>query len=142
MRFRGQVRLSLLEIVLLAGLLAAPLLPPLAAAFAALAVSLAWLWMRSGRERTIAAPFLALAAASLLAAWLFDVQARSSQDEWVAKTRRDYARLWEDLRGEAAAAAAAVGGPAETPQARLKAFSRLEDVKVREGEGRRAVLLL
>ena len=142
MRAREPVGRALLEIVLVAGLLAAPLLPPLAATFAALLVSLAWLRLRGGRERTIAAPFLALAAASLLAAWLFDVQARSSQAEWVAKTRREYSQLWEDLRGEAAAAAAAVAGPAETPQARLKAFSRLEDVRLREGDGRRAVLLL
>ncbi|HEX6904459.1 MAG TPA: ATP-binding protein [Thermoanaerobaculia bacterium] len=142
MRDREPVRLALLETALIAGLLAAPLLPPLAAAFAALAVSAAWLWMRHGRERTLAAPFLAAAVASLLAGWLFDVQARVSQAEWVEKTRREYARLWEDLRREAAAGAEAVGGPAETSQARLRAFSRLDAVELREGEGRRSLLLL
>lgn len=142
MKAREPVRLALLEIVLIAGLLAAPLLPPLAAAFAVLLVSLAWLRLRAGRERTIAAPFLALAAASLLAAWLFDVQARVSQAEWVAKTRRDYSRLWEGLRREAAAGAEAVGGTAETPRARLRAFSRLDKVALQEGDGRRSLLLL
>ncbi|HEY9422554.1 MAG TPA: PAS domain-containing protein, partial [Thermoanaerobaculia bacterium] len=142
MRVREPVRLALLEIALVAGLLAAPLLPPLAAAFAALAVSLAWLQMRSGRERTIAAPFLVMAAASLLAAWLFDVQARSSQDEWVAKTRREYNRLWLDLRREATEAVEAVERPAETPLARLEAFRQLDEMELREGEGRRSLLLL
>lgn len=142
MKDREPVRLALIEIGLVAGLLAAPLLPPLAAAFATLLLALVWLWMRQDRERTIAAPFLVLAAASLLAAWLFDVQARTSQDQWVAKTRREYDRLWQSLRSESKEAAQAVARPAETPLARLEAFRRLDEMELREGEGRRSLLLL
>ena len=62
--------LALVETLLVAGLVAAPLLPDALAAGGFLLLSLLWLWLRPARERQLAGPILALALASLTAGWL------------------------------------------------------------------------
>jgi signal transduction histidine kinase len=138
-------RLALLEILLVAALVAAPLLATPWSALAVLLLSLAWLGVRGPRshqERLIAGPLLAVALVSLIAGWVLSRGERASRAEWVRETRQEYGRLWEGLQDEAAAAARGVGGPAETPQARLEAFRRLAELAGRPGKGRRALLLL
>jgi signal transduction histidine kinase len=134
--------LTLAETLLVAGLVASPLLPDALAAGSFLVLSLLWLWLRPARERRLAGPILALALASLTVGWLAGLLEQPSHDEWVRGTRREYSRLWDDLRLQAREAAAAVGGAAETEQARLNAFSRLSRLETEKGRGRRALLLL
>src|SRR6185295_437282 len=107
-----------------------------------LVLSLLWLGGRPSRERRIAGPLLAVAVAMLAAGWVLQLGERESRAEWLRETRQEYAHLWQDLRGEAAAAAAAVGRPSETPAARLAAFSRLAEIEIGKEKGRRALLLL
>lgn len=133
---------TLLEAALLPALLAAPLLPAPWSALALLALAAVWLAVREPRERTIAGLLLAAAVAALLGGWIQDLGKGESRAEWARATRSEYARLWQDLQSEAKAAAGAVGGPAETPQARITAFRRLARIEVEEGPGRRALLLL
>ena len=102
--------LALAETLLVAGLVAAPLLPDALAAGGFLLLSLLWLWLRPARERRLAGPILALALAALTAGWLAGLLEQPTHDEWVRATRREYSRLWDDLRLEAREAAAAVGG--------------------------------
>jgi signal transduction histidine kinase len=135
-------RQALLEILLVAALVASPLLPTPWSALAALGLSLAWLGLRGSRERLIAGPLLAVAIVSLASGWVLSRSDRASRAEWKRETRREYQRLWEDLRNEAATAVREVGGPAETPQARLEAFRRLALIETGVGKGRRALLLL
>jgi len=94
------------------------------------------------RERRVFGPILAAAVAALAVAWFLGRRAQESKPEWIAETRQAYARLWEDLQRRAGAAAAALGGPADTPAARLAAFSRLATIETGEGKGRQALLLL
>lgn len=138
---RQPARGALLEALLLAALLAAPLLPAPGSAVALLAFASLWLWLRPARERWIAGPMMASAALILAAGWAFG-GGRPSEEEWRRETREAYAGLWKDLQTEAAAAVAALGGPAETPAARLEAFSRLSEIEAGERKGRRALLLL
>jgi signal transduction histidine kinase len=133
---------TLLEILFVAGLLAAPLLPAPWSALALLGLAVVWLATRRSRERLLAAPLLAAAVVALAAGWVIDHTRGESGAEWVRETRRAYANLWEDLRGEAAKAAEAVGRPAETPAARLEAFRRLARIAEGTERGRRAFLLL
>src|SRR6185295_7933136 len=116
---REPAKRGLLEAVLLAGLVAVPLLPVLGAAAALLVLSLLWLAVRPARERRIAGPILALAVAVLVSAWAVGRRERESRAEWKRETRQAYAHLWEDLRKEAATAASALGRPEDTPAARL-----------------------
>jgi signal transduction histidine kinase len=134
--------LALLEVILVAALVAAPALPAPGSAAALLVLSILWLAMRRSRERRIAGPILAVAVGVLAAGWALGRIERGSQAEWVRETRQAYSELWKDIREEAVVAAAAVGGPAETPAAKLAAFSRLAEIEVGEGKGRRALLLL
>ncbi|HKI06729.1 MAG TPA: ATP-binding protein [Thermoanaerobaculia bacterium] len=134
--------LALLEVVLVAALVAAPALPAPWSAAALLVLSIAWLAMRRSRERRIAGPILAVAVGVLAAGWAYGRLDHHAQGEWVRETRQAYSGLWKDLRAEAVAAAKAVAGPAETPAATLAAFSRLAEIEVGEGMGRRALLLL
>jgi signal transduction histidine kinase/HAMP domain-containing protein len=130
------------EVLLVAGLVAAPLLPFAWAALTLLVLSILWLWMRPSRERRLAGPILALAVAALVAGWDFHRLDRPSRTEWNRETRQEYAGLWKQLRAEAREGAAAVGSLAEKEEARLDVFSRLEGVHVAEGTGRRSLLLL
>lgn len=139
---REPVRLAFLEALLVAGLVAAPALPsPWSAALLTL-VSLAWLGLRRSLERRIAGPILAVTVAFLVADWASGQAVRGSREEWIRETRSAYSAVLKDLREEAALAASAVGQPAETPAARLAAFSRLARIEVGKGVGRRALLLL
>ena len=139
---REPKRRALLEILLVAALLAAPLLPTPWSALVVLGLALAWLGMRGPRERLIAGPLLAAAVISLLTGWVLTRGDRASRTEWKRETRREYQRLWEDLRHEAATAVRSVGGPAETPQALLEAFRKLAAIEKGTGKGRRTLLLL
>ncbi|HEY7213118.1 MAG TPA: ATP-binding protein, partial [Thermoanaerobaculia bacterium] len=83
------------------------------------------------------------AFAVLVSAWALGRRERESRAEWKQETRQAYARLWQDLRAEAATAAAALGRPADTPAARLAAFGRLARIESGGAEkGRRALLLI
>ncbi|MFY9821835.1 MAG: ATP-binding protein [Thermoanaerobaculia bacterium] len=135
-------RLALLEIVLVAALVASPLLSTPWSALAVLVLSGAWLWLRGPRERLIAGPLLAVALISLAAGWVLSRGDRASRAEWKQETRREYRRLWDDLRHEAAAAVRSVGGPAETAAMRLEAFRKLAAIETGAGPGRRTLLLL
>jgi signal transduction histidine kinase len=125
-----------------AGLVAAPALPAPWSAAALLVLSIAWLAIRRSRERRVAGPILAVAVAVLAAGWAFGRTERGSRADWIRETRSAYSGFLKDLREEAARAAAAVGGPAETQEEKLAAFSRLDDVESGRGQGRRALLLL
>ena len=139
---REPQRLALLEVLLVAALVASPLLPTPWSALAALVLSLIWLGLRGSRERLIAGPLLAVAIVSLASGWVLSRGDRASRAEWKRETRREYQRLWEDLRHEAATAVRSVGGLAETERARLEAFRRLAAIEPGTGKGRRALLLL
>ncbi|HEV8582055.1 MAG TPA: ATP-binding protein [Thermoanaerobaculia bacterium] len=130
------------EAALVAALVASPLLSAPGSALVLLVSSIFWLAMRRSRERRIAGPLLAIAVAVLAVGWFLDRRERESRAEWVVEARQGYARLWEDLRREAATAAHALGKPVETPAARLAAFSRLAEIEAGKGAGRRALLLL
>ncbi|HSS50873.1 MAG TPA: hypothetical protein VLX28_18180, partial [Thermoanaerobaculia bacterium] len=134
-------RRALLEILLVAALVAAPLLPTPWSALAVLVLAVVWLGMRGPRERLIAGPLLAAAIVSLAAGWVLSRGDRASRAEWKRETRREYRLLWDDLRHEAAAAVRSVGGPAETPQALLEAFRKLAAIEPGTGKGRRTLLL-
>ncbi|MBW8876896.1 MAG: hypothetical protein JF614_18180 [Acidobacteria bacterium] len=141
-------RRALLEIVLVAALVAAPLLPAPGSALAALVLSVAWLALRDHRERLIAGPLLIVAVVSLIAGWALSRGERAARTEWARETRQEYERLWDGLQEEAEAAAHRVEGLrkslAATPPAPAvasQAFQRLEDV-AGLGKGRRALLLL
>ena len=143
MSTRERTARVLVEVVLVAGVVAAPLLPVPASILVLLAVSLPWLAMRDPRERRVAGLILAAAVAALAVGWIHGRRAHESQPEWIAETRQAYARLWENLQRRAATAAVALGGPAaDTPAARLAAFSRLASLEVGEEKGRQALLLL
>jgi signal transduction histidine kinase len=135
-------RLALLEILLVAALVASLLLPTPWSAVAVLGLTFAWLGMRGPRERLIAGPLLAVAIVSLAAGWVLSRGDRASRAEWKRETRREYQHLWDDLRQEAATAVRSVGGPAETPQALLEAFRKLAAIEKGTGKGRRTLLLL
>ncbi len=139
---REPKRLALLEILLVAALVASPLLPTLWSALAVAALGLAWLGLRGPRERWIAGPLVAAALVSLMVGWVVSRGDRASRAEWKRETRREYQHLWDDLRHEAATAVRSVGGPAETPQALLEAFRRLASIEKGTGKGRRTLLLL
>ncbi len=126
-------RLAVLEILLVAALVASPLLPTPWSALAVLLLAVVWLGLRSPRERLIAGPLVAVAILSLAAGWVLTRGDRASRAEWKLETRGEYRHLWEDLRHEAAAAVRSVGGPAETPQARLEAFRRLALIETGTG---------
>ncbi|HEX4495354.1 MAG TPA: ATP-binding protein [Thermoanaerobaculia bacterium] len=134
--------LAAIEILLVGGLVAAPLLADAWAALLVFLLSLAWLSTRTSRERRIAGPILAVAVVALIAGWAAGRLERAARSERIRETRREYAEIWKDLRTEAHAAAAVLKVPAETPAARLQAFSRLSRIEIGEGKGRRALLLL
>ncbi len=139
---REPVWLAVVEILLVAGMVAAPLLADAWDALLLFVLAFAWLWARPSRERRIAGPILAVAVLALIAGWAADRLERPARTERIRETRREYAEIWRDLRTEAHAAAAVLRVPAETPRARLEAFSRLSGIEIGEGKGRRALLLL
>jgi signal transduction histidine kinase len=139
---REPVWRAAVELLLVAGLVAAPLLADAWAAAAVFLLSLLWLGTRTSRERRIAGPILAMAALALIAGWAAGRFERPAHAERIRETRREYAAIWRDLRREAHEAASVLHVPAETPRARLQAFSRLSRIEIGEGKGRRALMLL
>ena len=113
------------EVLLVAGLVAAPLLRDAWAALVLLLLSVVWLWLRPSRERRIAGPILALAVAALIAGWAAGRLERPARAERIRETRREYAEIWKDLRSDAGEAAAVVQVPAGRRRPRLDADSRL-----------------
>ncbi|HKV11101.1 MAG TPA: ATP-binding protein [Thermoanaerobaculia bacterium] len=140
---------AVLETVLVAGMVASPLLPSPWSALSLAAFAVAWMGLRRSRELIVAGPILALGVVALVVSWTSSVEARASRADWIEEARHGYQQLWRDLGAEAAAAAKGLGPPPEgswenvrTPQARLAAFQRLAAVPVDKERGRRALLLV
>jgi signal transduction histidine kinase len=155
------------EPALLAASLTAPLLPAPYSFLLLLAGALLWLALRPRpprREAAVGVLLAALALAALAGDTVARLEARLSDRRWMAQRAGDYGRLWQELRGEAAAAAHALrqlpGSPlpaldhppdaplpatAAAQQATLAAFVRLGRLATREPEERErrhALLLL
>src|ERR1700728_4362486 len=98
------------EPALLAAGLAAPLLPAPFGFLLLLAAALLWLALRPRPPRREAAVGLLLAAVAVVALagdTAARLESRLSDRRWLAQRAGDYSRLWQGLRGEAAAAARA-----------------------------------
>jgi signal transduction histidine kinase len=140
------------DIPLLLTALAAPLLPPPWSALVLLALVALWLWRRPPQREVVVVGVALLAATAALAAqWALRPAAEVPREVWLREAGRGYARLWDELRGRAVEAAAAVApGPAAeavdsalvTPASQLTAFRRLAALAPGRGAGRRALLLV
>ncbi len=151
------------EPALLAAALAAPLLPSPFAFLLLLACCLLWLRRRPPLPRREAALAVLLAVVALVAlagAGLIARQESLSDRRWIARQAPEYRRVWEGLRAEAAAGAAAMkrrpsspldvlDHPPEAPPpqsavqaATLAAFDRLGRLAPPGSERRRALLLI
>jgi signal transduction histidine kinase len=149
--------------VLLAAALAAPLLPSPWSLLLLIALGTAWMRERPPRrEVVVAAVALGVAAGALALAGLSRLAVRPTAPGPPRAEAREYARLWETLRRQAAAAAGALvrepGSPlgaldvprerqqptaAQVQQATRTAFARLERLAPASGSsGRRALLLV
>ena len=140
---REPARLALAEVLLVAGLVAAPLLPHAWAALVLLVLSLAWLCAapvpRAADRRSDPRPGGAGADRGLGGRPPRAPGARRSAS---ARRGGSTPRSGKTCGPRPGAAAAVLKVPAETPQARLEAFSRLSRIEIGEGKGRRALLLL
>ncbi len=153
------LRRPLPDVPVLLAALAAPLLPPPWSALALLALVALWLWRRPPqREVAVVGVALLAATAALAAQWALRPAAEVPREVWLREAGRGYARLWDELRGRAVEAAAAVApGPAAevsetaltapadalvTPALQLAAFRRLAALDPGRGAGRRSLLLV
>jgi signal transduction histidine kinase len=148
------------ELALLAAALAAPLLPPPWSLLLLIALGFAWMRQRPRREVVVVALALAATAAALVLAALSRLAAPAPAPGGAAAEAREYARLWDALRRQAAMAAGALveqpGSPlaaldppgpqptaAELHHATRIAFERLDRLAPASGSaGRRALLLI
>jgi len=151
------------EPALLAAALAAPLLRPPYSFLLLLACCLLWLWRRPRlprREAALAVLLAVVALAALAGAGIVAREESLSDRRWIARQAPEYRRVWEGLRAEAAAAAAAMkrrpaspldvlDHPPEAPPpqsavqaATLAAFDRLGRLTPPGSERRRALLLI
>lgn len=142
------------RVLLLIGGLAAPLLPPYAAAAVLAGLAVAGLvgLKPPGRERWIALAASAVAVAALARQGWADRQVDPSREELRAKASAAFSRLWADLDREAAAAVA----PLSAAKTDLERFDALAALTRREAgwrgelerawggwdKGRRSILLL
>ena len=97
------------------------------------------------REKVVGGLACALALGALALEWSGGRMARTLPREWAAGAADEYAELWDGLRGEARAAAEALGSPPEGQNASMNAFRRLAELvpdRADQGRGRRALLLL
>jgi len=137
------VRSDLLRFALLGATLSAPFLPPPWSALLLLAVLIYWLARRPPRrEAVIVTVALGVSILALGLRWQAELQSASAPDRWVGKAGREYARLWDRLRGDADAAARDLEKPPATVRARLDAFRRLGHMESAQARGRRSLLLL
>jgi signal transduction histidine kinase len=135
--------LLLLELLLLAGAAAAPLLPAPGSALALLVVTILWLRLRPPRrEAWVVGPALLAAILALSVLWFLALGERVAEREWVAAAGQRYARLWQGLWQEAGNAARALDRPPQDRPATLAAFHRLAQLEVGAGGGRHGLLLL
>ncbi|HEV7514935.1 MAG TPA: ATP-binding protein, partial [Thermoanaerobaculia bacterium] len=133
----------LLEIAILAGALASPLLPAPWSALALLVFAALWLRSRPPRREVgVAGVALLVAVVALGVQWSFLLREQVSEREWVAAARQQYAGLWRGLWEETGNVARSLGPPPQGPQATLAAFRRLAQHEVRAGGGRHGLLLL
>lgn len=140
---------AVVEAVLAAGMVASPLLPPPWSAVSLFFFAILWMGLRRSRELVVAGPILALGVVALVVSWTASLEAQASRADWIEEARQEYQRLWQDLAGEAQAAARGLGAPPKgswenvrTPQERLAAFQRLAAVPAEKERGRRALLLV
>jgi signal transduction histidine kinase len=137
------VRLHLLRLAFLIGALAAPFLPAPWSLLALGAAVTAWLRSRPARqERIVVVLFVGLAAAALGVRWAAELGTRASADEQITAARKQYARLWDSLQGEASAAALVLAEPPGDRNSRLEAFRLLAEIEPEGGGGRRSLLLI
>ncbi|MES1211704.1 MAG: hypothetical protein ABUL63_05165, partial [Acidobacteriota bacterium] len=96
------------------------------------------------REAVIIGVSLSVAVLALAVRWEAELRRSSSEAEWVESAGRQYERLWDDLRADAAAGAKALGKPPGDMRTRLDAFGRLNRIESdsARGRGRRSLLLL
>jgi signal transduction histidine kinase len=137
------LRSDLARFLLLGATLGAPFLPVPWSALALLALLLLSIALRPPRrELVIVVASLSVSIAALTVRWEAELRRSSSRAEWVESAGLQYARLWDDLREDAAAGAAALGRPATDQAARLDAFRRLGRIESESARGRRSLLLL
>jgi signal transduction histidine kinase len=137
------LRSDITRFLLLGATLGAPFLPSPWAALALLALLLAGLAFRPPRrEVVIVVASLSISIVALLVRWEAELERPSSTAEWVEEAGRGYARLWNDLRGDAAAVAQGLEKPPADLRARLDAFRRLGQIQSESARGRRSLLLL
>ena len=80
---------------------------------------------------------------ALIAGWAADRLERPARAERIRETRREYAEIWKDLRREAQARRPpSCTCPRRRRGRACEAFSRLSRIEIGEGKGRRALLLL
>ena len=135
----------LLELAILAGAVASPLLPAPGSALALFLLAALWLRLRPPhREVAVAGTALLVGFLALAVQGSLRLGERTSEREWVATARQRYELLWQGLWREAGNAAQAVARPRQDldPQATLAAFRRLAELEVRAGGGRHGLLLL
>jgi signal transduction histidine kinase len=137
------LRSDLLRIVFLGVTLGAPFLPSPWAALVLLAILVFWLARRPPRREVwIVALSLSVSIAALAVRWQGERESAAPPSRWVGKATRQYAALWEDLREDAAAAAADLKKPPADQRARLDAFRHLSRLEEENETGRRSLLLL
>jgi signal transduction histidine kinase/CRP-like cAMP-binding protein len=137
------LRSDLSRLFLLGVTLGAPFLPVPWSALVLLALLLISLARRPPRrEAVIIGVSLSVAILALAVRWEAELRRSSSEAEWVETAGRQYARLWDDLRTDAAAGAQALGKPPGDMRTRLDAFGRLSRIESDSARGRRSLLLL
>jgi signal transduction histidine kinase len=140
------------ELALLLGTLAAPFLPLPWSGLVLLALTALWVRLRPPRrEVVVVLAATAVAVGALALRWDAERDAAASTRGWTRQAGRQYEALWQDLRKEAVAAAAALGAPPDPAQQAqiLDAFNRLARLErtapylePEASPGRRSLLLL
>ncbi len=137
------MRSDLLRILLLGATLGAPFLPSPWSALALLAILVFWLVRRPPRREVwIVGLSLSVSIAALAVRWEGERENAAPPSRWVGKAARQYSDLWDDLREDAATAAADLKKPPADQSARLGAFHHLEQLEAENETGRRSLLLL
>ncbi len=139
------LRSDLSRLFLLGVTLGAPFLPVPWSALVLLGLLLISLARRPPRrEAVIIGVSLSIAVLALAVRWEAELRRSSSEAEWVESAGRQYERLWDDLRADAAAGSQALGKPPGDMRTRLDAFGRLNRIESdsASGRGRRSLLLL
>ncbi len=133
----------LLELAILAGALASPLLPAPWSGLALLVFAALWLRSRPPRREVgVVGAALLVAVAALGIQWSYLLGEQTSESAWMATARQQYAGLWRGLWDEAGNAARSLGRPPQDAPATLAAFGRLAEHEVQAGGGRHGLLLL